>query len=167
MRRSRGRTPAGRSKMRAPFACPRVRGGAVCVQGVCQAGGGDQDHDGVLTAMDCNDNDASVGSTSERTCSSGCGTGVSHCTNGTWGACTAPTTCDCTTGEPPRMIACAHCGMQRQVCTAGTWTDDGLCTGSGPCAFGDIDHGGHVRDDVRKRRRASARPTARGARGSA
>lgn len=114
----------------------------VCVEGVCHPATSDLDHDGVPAATDCDDANASVGSVSERSCSSSCGTGVERCTDGVWATCTAPTTCDCTDGEPPRTIACMHCGMQQQVCSGGVWTDSGLCVGGGPCSPGDVDMGG-------------------------
>lgn len=120
---------------------PACGAGETCVGGVCHPATEDLDHDGIPSSLDCDDTSASIGSVSEHSCTSSCGTGVEHCQDGVWAACTAPTTCDCTTGEPPRMIACARCGMQRQICTAGVWTDDGLCTGSGPCAPGDMDVG--------------------------
>lgn len=139
--RDAGRADGGSGPDAASDCVPACATGQTCVAGVCHAATDDVDHDGVPSATDCDDNNASVGATSERTCSSSCGAGVERCTDGVWAACTAPTTCDCTPGEPPRMIACARCGMQRQVCTGGVWTDDGLCTGSGPCALGDMDVG--------------------------
>ena len=73
-----------------------------------------------------------------RPCSSSCATGTQTCIGGAWAACNAPTTCACTTGEPPRTIACMNCGTQQQTCQGGSWVNSGLCTGSGPCAPGDM-----------------------------
>ncbi len=103
--------------------------------------GTDMDGDGVPSERDCNDADPAVGSMAERGCSSMCGTGIERCTDGRWEICTAPLTCDCAAGSPPRTLDCGRCGSQRQVCTDGAWVDDGACTGEGPCTLGDIDMG--------------------------
>ncbi|MFO0682507.1 MAG: hypothetical protein U0234_10670 [Sandaracinus sp.] len=126
----------------APDCDPPCSGTETCVAGVCRAATEDGDGDGVPASTDCDDANASIGTMSERSCSSSCGTGVERCTNGTWAACTAPASCDCTAGEPPRTIACMRCGMQQQICQDGVWTDSGLCTGGGPCSPGDMDTGG-------------------------
>ncbi len=120
---------------------PPCETGQSCVDGSCQTGV-DLDGDGVLADVDCDDLDLAVGRTSERSCTSSCGTGVSRCTDGVWADCTAPTTCDCAPGSPPRMIPCMHCGLQRQVCDAGLWHDDGTCTDGGPCSLGEGQSGG-------------------------
>ena len=138
-----GHDAASNPNVDSGLACdPACLSTEVCIEGVCHPGTVDLDHDGIPAATDCDDSMASVGSTSERPCSSTCGKGVERCSGGVWAACTAPSSCDCTNGEPPRMIACVHCGMQRQICASGVWTDDGLCTGSGPCAPGEMDTGG-------------------------
>lgn len=109
----------------------------ICMDGRCVDAGGDGDGDGVPTEFDCDDADPLVGNMGERTCSSACGSGVERCTDGEWLPCTAPETCDCTDGVPPREIPCERCGMQRQVCSGGTWVDDGVCT-SRACTPGEI-----------------------------
>jgi hypothetical protein len=121
---------------------PACLANEVCSGGVCVPSGTDLDHDGVDASVDCDDMSATVGRMAERTCSSSCGTGVERCTDGVWAACTAPTTCNCTPGEPPRMIPCAMCGMQMQVCDGGLWRDSGTCTGTGVCSMGTMDVGG-------------------------
>lgn len=126
-----------------PLDCdPPCVTGEVCRDGVCVSAGSDGDSDGVPSEMDCDDADPAVGSTASRTCSSACGAGASSCTDGVWSECTAPSSCDCTDGEPPRTVACDRCGMQRQICTGGAWTNDGTCTGMGACAPGDMQTGG-------------------------
>ena len=115
---------------------PRCIGDEVCVEGRCVVPGTDLDEDGVEADLDCDDADPSVGRMTERTCTSACGTGVERCTDGSWEACTAPETCDCTPGEPAREIECERCGTQRQVCVDGSWTNDGVCM-TGACSPGE------------------------------
>ncbi|MEM9069993.1 MAG: hypothetical protein AAGE52_15880 [Myxococcota bacterium] len=114
---------------------------ATCESGACVTPGTDADSDGVPADIDCNDGDPSVGRIAERTCSSECGAGVERCTDAFWDECTAPTTCDCTPGDPPRMIPCERCGMQRQICMGGRWVDEGGCS-SGECSPGESRSGG-------------------------
>lgn len=102
----------------------------------------DVDMDGVTSEVDCDDSSASVGRMAERPCSSACADGVERCTDGTWAACTAPTSCDCTDGVAPRTVPCMHCGTQRQVCDGGVWRDEGTCVGGGPCSMGEVQMGG-------------------------
>lgn len=120
---------------------PPCAAGESCVEGFCEAGV-DLDGDGVLADVDCDDLDLAIGRMAERSCTSSCGTGVTRCTDGVWADCTAPVSCDCDPGSPPRMIPCMHCGLQRQVCDGGLWRDDGTCTGGGPCSVGERDPGG-------------------------
>ena len=100
---------------------------AFCVAGACVDPADDMDGDGVNAAMDCDDTNSSVGRMAERVCGGACGAGVEQCADGVWGACSAPTECDCTAGDPPREIACPGCGIQRQICQDGSWVDDGAC----------------------------------------
>jgi hypothetical protein len=102
----------------------------------------DADSDGVSAAIDCDDGDATVGAVAERPCSSACGDGVERCTDGVWMDCTAPQVCDCVAGTSPRELECERCGVQRQTCVDGTWTDDGVCTDQGACSPGAVETGG-------------------------
>jgi hypothetical protein len=114
-------------------------GGLVCVLRECVDPASDADMDGVPTDRDCDDGDPSVGMLGERGCSSSCADGLERCTDGVWGACDAPTTCDCTSGET-RSLSCAMCGTRMQTCSsAGMWEDDGGCTGAGPCVPGSME----------------------------
>lgn len=140
----------------APACDPPCTGTDVCRAGACVAAGEDRDRDGVASAIDCNDDDASVGSTDERGCSSACGAGVERCVDGDWQTCTAPLTCECVEGSAPRELDCGMCGTQRQVCAGGAWADEGGCTGEGPCAPGDIDMGGLCGNCGRQERRCQA-----------
>lgn len=117
--------------------CPT---GYSCEAGTCVAAM-DLDGDGVPSDLDCDDASASVGRMAERPCSSACSAGVERCIDGRWAACTAPTSCACSPGDPPRMVPCSSCGMQRQVCEGGTWRDDGACSGGGDCPMGDVEMG--------------------------
>jgi len=128
----------------------------ICRAGACVPIGEDADMDGVDAAVDCNDNDASVGSSYERECSSSCGTGVERCADGTWTTCTAPLTCDCGAGSAPRMLDCGMCGQQRQVCTDGAWVDDGACTSAGVCSPGEIGMGASCGNCGRQERRCGS-----------
>jgi hypothetical protein len=124
-----------------PAACdPPCPTGYACDGTICVPAG-DLDGDGVPSDRDCDDASAAVGSMAERPCRSSCADGVERCTEGRWAACTAPSDCDCTPGEAPRMVPCLACGMQRQVCDGGTWRDDGACGGGGVCSMGDVDMG--------------------------
>ena len=120
---------------------PPCNGTDQCVAGRCVATGTDVDGDGFPAAVDCDDNDPAVGAAAERDCSSSCGAGVERCMDGAWGTCSAPTTCDCTEGTPPRSLDCAMCGQIRQVCVSGNWVDDGGCMGQGACMPGATETG--------------------------
>lgn len=110
--------------------------GQVCVGGTCQSMADDGDGDGVPAAEDCDDTNASVGSTAERACSSACATGLERCSSGTWAPCDAPSECTCTAGDT-RSVSCAMCGVTLQHCEEGTWVDDdGTCTNQGECVAG-------------------------------
>lgn len=120
---------------------PLCADGETCVEGTCVPSN-DWDSDGLDETIDCDDLDPAVGAVGERVCAGACGDGVVTCTDGVWGECSAPTSCDCDPGTAPRTIDCGSCGTQRQVCTDGTWVDDGVCTGAGPCSPGEIGTGG-------------------------
>lgn len=120
---------------------PECPDGYVCEGGDCVPES-DVDGDGVPSGQDCDDASASVGRMAERPCSSACSAGVERCLDGRWNPCTAPTDCDCTDGDAPRMVSCMECGMQRQVCDGGTWRDEGTCSGGGTCPMGDVEMGG-------------------------
>jgi len=140
-----------------PTACdPPCVGDTVCRAGACEPAGMDGDGDGVDVTLDCDDSDPTIGRTADRDCSSMCGTGVERCTDGEWETCTAPTTCDCEAGAPPRMLDCGMCGTQRQVCSDGAWVDDGACMGEGPCGPGDVDMGSTCGRCGREERRCNA-----------
>ena len=121
---------------------PPCSGGQVCRDRACVAPETDADMDGVPADRDCDDLDASLGATGERACASACGDGVERCVDGRWEACSAPSTCDCAAGSPPRELACERCGVQRQVCVEGMWMNDGGCMGMGACAPGAVESGG-------------------------
>lgn len=121
---------------------PPCNGAQVCQGGVCVSAAGDADMDGVPSELDCDDLDPAVGQVAERPCSSACGDGVESCMDGRWAACTAPSTCECAAGSPPRELACERCGVQRQVCVEGMWMNDGGCMGMGACAPGTVESGG-------------------------
>lgn len=125
-----------------PGVCdPPCADGEMCSAGSCVPST-DSDGDGLDGTIDCDDADPTVGSVAERACTGACGEGVETCTDGVWSDCSAPTSCDCEAGAPARTIDCMHCGTQRQICSGGTWTNDGVCTGAGPCSPGEIGTGG-------------------------
>lgn len=120
---------------------PPCRPGEICSRGACVPGG-DGDGDGIDARIDCDDDDPTIGATAEMRCEGACGAGMQRCTDGVWSECSAPVSCTCEPGTPPRMIPCERCGMQRQQCVDGRWQNDGPCTGSGPCSPGEVDTGG-------------------------
>jgi hypothetical protein len=120
---------------------PPCRAPERCVAGTCVPPS-DDDRDGIDGRIDCDDHDPTVGAIAERSCEGPCGSGVQRCEDGVWEGCSAPTDCTCEPGAPARMIPCERCGVQRQICVAGRWQNDGPCTGSGPCSPGDIGTGG-------------------------
>jgi hypothetical protein len=99
----------------------------------------DMDGDGVVARRDCDDNDSAVTSTASRACTGACGMGTESCTDGTWGACSAPTDCVCTTEGETRIGTCGRCGMQSQTCTSGRWTGMSACLGEGVCTLGAVE----------------------------
>jgi hypothetical protein len=99
----------------------------------------DMDGDGVVARRDCDDNDNAVTSTASRACTGVCGMGTESCTDGTWGACSAPTDCVCTTEGETRIGTCGRCGMQSQTCTSGRWTGVSACLGEGVCTLGAVE----------------------------
>lgn len=126
----------------------------------CEAGScvpsADADGDGIDASVDCDDDDDTVGSFAEHDCEGACGPGLTRCEDGVWGACSAPTTCDCEPGEAPRTLPCGACGTQRQTCVDGTWQNDGGCMGEGACSPGDIDTGGSCGNCGMQRRSCDA-----------
>jgi len=115
---------------------PACTGGQLCRSGICIDATVDADTDGVPAAEDCDDTTAGIGRLAERSCASLCGAGVEQCASGVWGACSAPATCECTEGDPPRDVPCGFCGTQQQLCLGGSWMNAGACNGSGECAAG-------------------------------
>lgn len=103
-------------------------------------GGIDGDGDGILRSVDCDDADPDVGSTATRACTSSCGAGLERCADGAWGACDAPTACDCTTIGMTRTVPCGRCGLASQTCqTDLTWSVPTECLGESECFDGDIE----------------------------
>ena len=126
-------------------ACPT---GQIVSAASASAAGPTRTEDGVPASTDCDDLDASVGSTATRTCTSDCGSGVTHCTNGTWDMCSAPTTCTCAgTGAcSPGDVdtsggACGNCGTQQRTCQSDCTWGPYVCMGEGVCAAGTTDMG--------------------------
>ncbi len=103
---------------------------------VADSGPPDGDGDGVPTATDCDDADPEIGASASRACTSPCGDGTETCTDGAWGACSAPTDCVCSSEGMMRVATCGNCGMRGERCTAGLWTPTGPCLGEGECAAG-------------------------------
>lgn len=140
MRHRDGSTPPQRDGSMPSGECaPACAPGAECVDGRCITPGVDLDGDGVVSELDCDDGDPSIGTDGSRECVSACGTGSESCVAGIWSACTAPETCDCTPGSAPRDVSCGMCGTQQQLCEDGTWTDAGSCSGEGSCMAGAIE----------------------------
>lgn len=117
---------------------PMCAPGAECVSGRCVMPGEDRDGDGIPAEIDCDDDDPEVGTEAERTCTSACGVGSESCTAGVWSACSAPLTCDCAPGTPPREASCGTCGTRTQECVEGMWLDVSECSGGGACMPGEI-----------------------------
>ena len=139
-RRRDGSTPPERDGSTPSGECaPACAPGAECIDGRCLTPGVDLDDDGVVAELDCDDGDPSIGTDGSRECVSACGTGTESCVAGLWSTCSAPETCDCTPGSPPRDVSCGMCGTQQQLCEDGTWTNAGSCSGGGVCMPGAIE----------------------------
>lgn len=140
MRRRDGSVPPERDGSSPSGECaPACAPGAECIDGRCLTPGVDLDDDGVVAELDCDDGDPSIGTDGSRECVSACGTGTESCVAGIWSTCSAPETCDCTPGSPPRDVSCGMCGTQQQLCEDGTWTNAGTCSGAGVCMPGAIE----------------------------
>lgn len=117
----------------ASVGCGECPSGQECVAGECRANVIDADGDGVPAGDDCDDQDPALLGDAERACPGDCGSGIEQCLDGVWGACSAPTDCECTPGDG-RNVRCVMCGEQMQRCGAdGRWADEGACMGVGDC----------------------------------
>lgn len=109
MRRRDGSVPPERDGSSPSGECaPACAPGAECIDGRCLTPGVDLDDDGVVAELDCDDGDPSIGTDGSRECVSACGTGTESCVAGIWSTCSAPETCDCTPGSPPRDVSCVR-----------------------------------------------------------
>lgn len=122
--------------------CPASQ---TCIADRCQDDG---DADGTPDPIDCDPTDPEVSETAQRPCASDCAPGTERCTEGSWGACDAPTDCDCDPGDgmtvpaEEREVPCGNCGTLRQACSPdGIWSDVGTCEGQGTCSPGNVEMG--------------------------
>jgi hypothetical protein len=152
----RGDGSAGRMDAAVAACEPPCDTGEVCQEGACVPAGVDSDGDTVPVELDCDDDDPTIGTVAEQLCTSACAEGLTRCTDGVWDACDAPTDCECNTGDPPRTIACAQCGMQTQSCVGGAWTNDGVCMNQGACTPGDVEDLGACTNCGRSQRTCQA-----------
>ncbi|MBZ0119975.1 MAG: hypothetical protein K8H88_23505 [Sandaracinaceae bacterium] len=107
--------------------------------GGSDAGPPDRDSDGVPDALDCGPDDPATGRTASRGCMNDCGMGTEPCSDGTWGACSAPTDCLCDTAGMRRIVTCGRCGEQAQECQGGVWTATSACLNQGECEAGAVE----------------------------
>jgi hypothetical protein len=99
----------------------------------------DEDGDGLVADVDCDDGDPDVRDDAVRTCDRGCGLGTEVCTDGQWADCDAPAECTCAPGTS-REVPCGLCGRRPQRCTfEGEWQDSGACASEGTCAVGSVE----------------------------
>lgn len=96
----------------------------------------DRDLDGIPDPQDCDPDVDTVGVMGERPCANLCGAGLERCSDGIWGACSAPTECLCDTPGATRVGTCGMCGMQGQRCEGGRWMATSACLGEGECVAG-------------------------------
>lgn len=100
----------------------------------------DVDGDGIPADRDCNDDDASVGSSGSRSCDGPCGPGVAACVDGMWRACEASTACLCPTEGMTRTMPCGSmCGMRTDTCTGLRWVEGTTCDDEGVCEPGAVE----------------------------
>ncbi|MBU1239154.1 hypothetical protein KJ865_05535 [Myxococcota bacterium] len=111
-------------------------GDLFCYENVCQA---DADHDGIPSHLDCDDNDENVVHETVRVCTSACDEGTQMClADGTWTACTAETTCECTEPGGIREHECGNCGWGYQHCGSDyQWGMVDECLDQGACRPGE------------------------------
>lgn len=102
--------------------------------------GVDMDGDGLSADRDCDDMNAALGDSAERTCSGACGDGLERCSAGVWGMCDAPADCVCSTPGMMRLVGCERCGTQSQRCSdAGVWEAASVCTDQQECEVADVE----------------------------
>lgn len=100
----------------------------------------DGDGDGLVSSMDCDDTDTTVGAMSVETCTSACGYGTVVCTNGTRTACSAPAECGCPMPGEVRTVSCGRCGIASQTCGADSrWSMPSACTDERECMAGTVE----------------------------
>jgi formylglycine-generating enzyme required for sulfatase activity len=100
----------------------------------------DGDEDGLVSSMDCDDADPTVGAMNVETCTSACGYGTVVCTNGTRTACSALTECGCPMPGEVRTLSCGRCGIASQTCGADNrWSMPSACTDERECMAGTVE----------------------------
>jgi len=100
----------------------------------------DRDGDGLVSSMDCDDDDPEVFDADVEACTSDCGFGTRVCARGRWSGCSAPTDCSCPTAGEARTIACGRCGLASQSCIDGLWSAPSACLDEQDCLVGDVEN---------------------------